>query len=151
MLPFFQYLESLKFGAGNEYTVAFINVSHLLSLVVFIGSMLVVDLRLLGSGMRRQPLSEVARAARPWMIGGFIAMAITGAGQVVATPMKAYFSDQFWLKMELLVVAVIFAFIVRVLAAGRDEAPAWGKPAGVVSILLWSFIAVQGRLIGLLQ
>jgi hypothetical protein len=119
--------------------------------VVFIGSMLVVDLRLLGSGMRRQPLSEVARAARPWMIGGFIAMAITGAGQVVATPMKAYFSDQFWLKMELLIVAVIFAFIVRWLASGRDEAPAWGKPAGVVSILLWSFIAVQGRLIGLLQ
>ena len=151
MLAFFQYLESLKFGAGNEYTVAFINVSHLLSLVVFIGALLVVDLRLLGSGMRRQPLSDVVRSARPWLFGGFVMMAITGSLQVVATPMKAYFSDQFWLKMELLIVAVIFTFIVRLLVSGRDEAPAWGKPAGLFSIVLWSFIAVQGRLIGLLQ
>ena len=151
MLAFFQYLESLKFGAGNEYTVAFINVSHLLSLVVFIGALLVVDLRLLGSGMRRPPLSDVVRSARPWLFGGFVMMAITGSLQVVATPMKAYFSDQFWLKMELLIVAVIFTFIVRLLVSGRDEAPAWGKPAGLFSIVLWSFIAVQGRLIGLLQ
>ena len=151
MLPFFQWLESLKFGAGNEYTVAFINVSHLLSLVIFIGALLVVDLRLLGSGMRKQPLSDVVRAARPWLVGGFVMMFITGALQVVATPMKAYFSDQFWLKMELLIVAVIFTFIVRLVVSGRDEAPAWGKPAGLFSILLWSFIAVQGRLIGLLQ
>ena len=151
MLSFFQYLESLKFGAGNEYTVAFINVSHLLCLVVFIGSVLVVDLRLLGSGMKREPLSEVIRAANPWLVGGFVGMAITGSLQVVATPMKAYFSDQFWLKMQLLIVAVILAIVVRWLASGRDEAPAWGKPAGLVSILLWSFIAVQGRLIGLLQ
>jgi hypothetical protein len=119
--------------------------------VVFIGALLVVDLRLLGSGMRRQPLSDVVRSARPWLYGGFVAMAITGSLQVVATPMKAYFSDQFWLKMELLIVAVIFTFIVRLLVSGRDEAPGWGKPAGLFSIVLWSFIAVQGRLIGLLQ
>ena len=151
MLPFFQWLESLKFGAGNEYTVAFINVTHLLSLVVFIGALLVVDLRLLGSGMRRQPLSDVVTAARPWLFGGFVAMFITGSLQVVATPMKAYFSDQFWLKMQLLIVGVIFTAVVRTLIANRDEAPAWGKIAGVASIALWSYIAVQGRLIGLLQ
>ena len=71
MLPFFQCLESLKFGAGNEYTVASINVTHLLCLVVFIGAVLVVDLRLLGTGMRRQPLSDVVRSAQPWLLGGF--------------------------------------------------------------------------------
>lgn len=151
MLPFFQYLESLKFGAGNEYTVAFINVSHLLCLVVFIGSLLVVDLRLLGSGMRRQPLSDVVQAAQPWLLGGFAGMFVTGSLQVVATPMKAYFSDQFWLKMQLLLVAIVFTFAVRWIAARRNEPPLWMKPAGLVSILLWSFIAVQGRLIGLLQ
>jgi hypothetical protein len=151
MLPFFQWLESLGFGAGSEYTVAFINVAHLLFLVVFIGALLIVDLRLLGSGMRRQPLSDVVRSAQPWLLGGFAGMALTGALQVVATPMKAYFSDQFWLKMQLLLVAVVATFAIRWIAARRDEAPAWGKPAGLASILLWSFIAVQGRLIGLLQ
>ena len=151
MLPFFQWLESLKFGAGSEYTVASINVTHLLCLVVFIGAVLVVDLRLLGSGMRRQPLSDVVQAAQPWLLGGFAGMFVTGSLQVVATPMKAYFSDQFWLKMQLLIVAVLLTFFVRSFASRHDEAPVWLKPVGLVSILLWSFIAVQGRLIGLLQ
>jgi hypothetical protein len=151
MMPFFQWLESLGFGAGSEFTVAFINVAHLLSLVVFIGALLVVDLRLLGSGMRRQPLSDVVTSAQPWLLGGFACMFVTGSLQVVATPMKAYYSDQFWLKMQLLIVAIVLTFIVRSIAAQRDEAPVWLKPAGLVSILLWSFIAVQGRLIGLLQ
>ena len=151
MLPFFQWLESFAFGAESIYTVAFINVAHLLALVVFIGALLIVDLRLLGSGMRRQPLSDVVRSAQPWLLGGFAGMFVTGSLQVLGTPMKAYYSDQFWLKMQLLVVAVIMTLTVRWLAAARDEAPAWGKPVGLVSILLWSFIAVQGRLIGLLQ
>ena len=151
MLPFFQWLESFAFGAESIYTVAFINVAHLLALVLFIGALLVVDLRLLGSGMRRQPLSDVVRSAQPWLLGGFAGMAVTGALQVLGTPMKAYYSDQFWLKMQLLVVAAVLTFTVRWIATRRAEAPAWGKPVGLASILLWSFIAVQGRLIGLLQ
>ena len=151
MLPFFQWLETFGFGAGSEFTVAFINVAHLLALTVFIGALLVVDLRLLGSGMRREPLSRVSSDAHPWLVGGFAAMVVTGLLQVLATPMKAYFSDQFWLKMQLLAVAVLFTFAVRWLIAQRDEAPVWGKLAGLTSIVLWSFIAVQGRLIGLLQ
>ena len=107
MLPFFQWLESFAFGAESIYTVAFINVAHLLALVFFIGALLIVDLRLLGSGMRRQPLSDVVRSAQPWLLGGFAGMFVTGSLQVLGTPMKAYYSDQFWLKMQLLVVAVI--------------------------------------------
>jgi hypothetical protein len=151
MLPFFQWLEGLGFGAGSEYTVAFINVAHLLCLVLFIGAVLVVDLRLLGGGMHRQALSDVTTSAQPWLLAGFAGMLLTGSLQVVATPMKAYFSDQFWLKMQLLVVAMILTFTVRWLAARRAEAPPWGKFAGVASMALWAYIAVQGRLIGLLQ
>ena len=154
MLPFFQWLEAFGFGAGSEFTVAFINVAHLLALTVFIGAVLVVDLRLLGRGVRKQPRAPVARDAQPWFIGGFTAMAITGALQVLATPMKAYFSDQFWFKMQLLVAAVLFTFTVRLLISRADEArvgPIWGKLVGLTSIALWATIAVQGRLIGLLQ
>ena len=155
--PFFNRLEALQFATwfdSGGYTVSFINVAHLVALTVFVGAVLTVDLRLLGSGMRKQPLAQVARDAQPWMFGAFLALAVTGVLQILATPLKAYFSPQFWLKVQLLAVAVVFTLTVRRMITRADETrvgPVWGKLVGLVSIGLWVSIAVCGRLIGLLQ
>jgi hypothetical protein len=157
MQPFFEWMENLKFATSLDdagYLVAGINVMHLLALTIFIGAVLVVDMRLLGRGMSKQPVARVARDAQPWLVGGLIAVAITGVLQILATPMKAYYSANFWLKMELLIVAVILTFTVRHWIARADEgrvAPIWGKLVAIASIGLWTTIAVQGRFIGLLQ
>jgi len=157
MESFFIWLEGLQLSNRIDpagYIVPFVNVAHLLALTVFVGAVLIVDLRLLGQGMTKQPLARVADDAQPWLIGAFAAMAVTGVLQVVATPLKAYYSANFWLKMELLVVALIFTFVVRRWITRADErrvGPIWGKLVGLTSIALWSFIAAQGRLIGLLQ
>jgi hypothetical protein len=157
MQPFFEWMETLQFGTALDdagFLVAGINVMHLLSLTIFFGAVLIVDVRLLGRGMSRQPVARVARDAQPWLVGGFIAVVITGALQILATPMKAYYSMNFWLKMELLIVAVILTFTVRHWIARAEEgtvAPVWGKLVAVASIALWTTIAVQGRFIGLLQ
>jgi hypothetical protein len=156
VLSFFQWLESLKFGAvidDSGYFIATINVAHLLSLAIFVGAVLIVDLRLLGSGLSKQPVSRVARGAQPWLIAGFLALAVTGVLQIMATPMKVYYSSQFWLKMGLVVVAVIFTFTLRRQVAQWDDARLgmWGRVVAVASLLLWTTIAVEGRLIGLLQ
>jgi hypothetical protein len=157
LLPFFEWLEALKLGSAVDdsgYLVAAVNVMHLLALTVFLGAALVVDVRLLGRGMTEQPLARVARDAQPWLIRGFLAVALTGVLQILATPMKAYYSAQFWLKMELLIVAVVLTFVVRRWLTQVDEArlgPVWGKVVALVSIVLWTTIAVEGRLIGLLQ
>jgi hypothetical protein len=157
LLPFFTWLESLQLGAAVDesgYLIAAINVSHLLALAIFVGAALIVDLRLLGRGMTQQPLARVVRGAQPWLARGFAALAVTGILHIVATPMKVYYSENFWFKMQLLVVAVLFTFIMRSRIVRVDEArlgPFWGKAFAVVSITLWTTIAVQGRLIGLLQ
>ena len=157
MLDFFKWLETLKFGSAfddNGYFIAAVNVSHLLALTVFLGAAVIVDIRLLGRGLSKQPLAQVAREAHPWLIRGFLAVAFTGVLQILSTPMKAYYSDQFWLKMQLLIVAVIFTFFVRrqiSQSEGSHSEPGWWKAAAIASILLWVTIAAEGRLIGLLQ
>lgn len=157
LLAFFQWLESLRFGVvvdESGYFVAAVNVAHLLSLTVFLGAVLMVDLRLLGRGIREQPLAQVALDAQPWLIGGFLAMLTTGLLQLLATPMKAYYSDQFWLKMYLVLFALAFTLTVRRKVTQADETrlgPVWGKVVGLISIAVWVMIAVQGRLIGMLQ
>jgi hypothetical protein len=156
MLPLFEWLENLQFGASLDeagYLVASINVMHLLSLAVFLGAALIVDFRLLGQGLTREPVAKVARDANPWLLGGLAATAVSGILQILATPMKAYYSSQFWLKMGLLIVALILLFLVRrrVTRDGEPLAPALGAAAAIASIVLWMTIAVEGRLIGLLQ
>jgi hypothetical protein len=157
MQSFFEWLESFQFSTwvDNEgYFVSAVNVVHLLALTLFVGAVLIVDLRLLGRGMKKQPLAQVAHDAQPWLIAGFLALLLTGVLQIMHTPMKAYYSPNFWLKMQLLIVAVIFTFTLRRMATQAGEtrlASIWGKVAGITSIALWAFIAVQGRLIGLLQ
>ncbi len=154
LLPLFEWLNGLPVSrAINEslWAFAFIQAIHLLALAVLLGAVLVVDLRLIGSGMRRQPLAQVARDARPWLIGGLIGMVITGLPQMMSNASRVYYSDYFWIKMYLLAAALIFTFTLRhkITQADETRVGAWGKVVGLVSIVLWASIAIHGRLIGL--
>ena len=157
MQSLFEWLESLQVSAAFDqsgYFGAGINVAHLFALTVFLGATLVVDLRLLGRALNRQPLREVARNAQPWLIAGLVALLVTGVLQVLTTPMKAYYSTNFWFKMQLFAVALVFTFTLRQRIANADQAHVraiWRTIVGLTSIALWSMIAVQGRLIGVLQ
>ena len=51
---------------------AMINVLHLLALAVFAGALVILDLRFMGTGLTREPLSEIANQARPWLMMGLL-------------------------------------------------------------------------------
>ena len=157
LLPFFEWLDTLRVGdwiSTSSYAAPLSIVAHILALVMLFGSLLTVDLRLLGRGMTQQPVAKVARAARPWLIGALICMLLTGIPQVLSLPIREYYSPFFWMKMRLLLFTLIFTFTLRHKVTMADEArvgPVWGKVVGLVSIALWAWIAVEGRLIGLLS
>ncbi|MBI2150938.1 MAG: hypothetical protein HYU27_10100 [Acidobacteria bacterium] len=80
MQSLFQSINDLAISkAINEsnWIFAMIQAFHLVSLAVFAGAVLVVDLRLLGRGFKQQTLADVTRDAQPWLIGGFIALVAT--------------------------------------------------------------------------
>jgi hypothetical protein len=157
LLPFVEALEAHAISTAmreSAYFSAVINVIHLLGLTMFAGSLLIVDLRLLGGGLKKQPLAQVARDAQPWLLGALLLMVLTGIPQIMLTPTKQYYSPYFWLKMEVLPIALIFTFTIRRMVAMADEgrvAPIWRKLVGLVSIALWTVVPVCGRLIGLLS
>src|SRR5690349_15617882 len=97
----------------SVWIYAFDQCAHLVALAIFAGAILIVDLRLLGTGLKRRSIREVARGAQPWMVGGFLALVITGIPQLMSNATKEYFSDFFWFKMDVLLVAVIFTFTLR--------------------------------------
>jgi putative copper export protein len=141
-------------GAIREslWAVAVINTLHLLFLVMFAGAILIVDLRLLGRGAREQALADVARDAQPWLIAGLVGLTLTGIPQLLSNALREYYSYLFWMKMAVLVVALIYTFTLRRRVTLSDEgrfAPTTLAAVGLVSIALWLAVVVQARLIGL--
>lgn len=129
-------------------------VIHLLFLTILGGSLLIVDLRLLGFGVTARPLRQVAEDAFRWQKIALVGMLVTGIPQLMSNAIKELYSDYFWYKMIALVIALAFTFTIRrkmTLGAGDEEPGFAGKVVALVSILLWGFVAVNGRLIGLLS
>ena len=114
---------------------------------------MVVDLRLLGLGLWRQPVAQVARDAERWLLLSLVVLLPTGILQFMCfAGTKYYYLKAFWIKMAALPLALVFTFAVRRRVAMADEmrmSPAWRKLVAVVSLSLWSSVAIAGRWIGL--
>jgi hypothetical protein len=152
----FQWLGNLPVSKAigeSIWIYPFVQAVHLVFLAMFAGAILVVDLRLLGWGFTQRAAADVARDARRWLIWGLIGLFVTGVPQLMQNAMREYFSEYFWLKMQVLPVALIFTFTLRHIVTQADEArigPVWPKLTALVSIALWfGGVAIPSRLIGL--
>ena len=154
LLPFFTWCEKSAIGEAirnSQWLFPVIESVHLLALILIAGAVLVVDMRLFGLGLRRQPVAQLARDAQPWLIGGLMVMLPTGILLFLSEAIKCYYSQAFAVKMTSLLLAIIFTFTVRRKFALADEcrmSPLWSRLVAVVSVALWSGVGIGGRWIG---
>jgi hypothetical protein len=151
LLPFFQSLEASTVGTvvrQSLWLFPVIGCFHLLALALLGGTVLAVDLRLLGFGLRSQPSSELMRKLQPWMLGALATSIVTGILMLLSEAVKCYYSPPFWYKMCLLALATIFTFTVR-RKVGHAEpgriAPALVRLTALVSLALWFGVGFSGR------
>ena len=154
LLPYFQWFETTTIGEtikNSPWAFAVIESVHLLALAVIGGAVLMLDLRLLGLGLRRQPIPEVAREAQPWLVGSLIVMLITGFALFSSEATKCYYSTPFWVKMTSLALAMAFTFTVRRRVSFEGDGrvrPIVLKLVALVSLTLWFGVGAGGRWIG---
>jgi hypothetical protein len=128
--------------------------THVWFLALFVGFAALLDLRLLGVALRGVPVSEVARRLLPWTRAGFVVMVVTGALLFYAIPVRSYQSIFFRLKVILLILAGLNAFLFHAgifkRVASWDRAvppPPRARFAGAASLVLWATIIFAGRMI----
>ena len=121
---------------------------HLMALALLGGALLMLDLRLLGTGLVLQPPSIVERATRPWLLAALATMIVTGVLIGISEALKLYDKPAFWVKMAALLSALIFTFAVKLPRARRNVSGAQAKVLGAVSLALWLIVALAGRWIG---
>jgi len=154
LLPYFQWFETTTIGTAiknSSWAFAVIESVHLLALAVIGGAVLMLDLRLLGLGLRRQPIPEVAREAQPWLVGSLAVMLVTGFALFSSEATKCYYSTPFWVKMTSLALAMAFTFTVRRRVSFEGDGrvrPIVLRLVALVSLTLWFGVGAGGRWIG---
>lgn len=129
---------------------------HVLALVLVVGSIMMVDLRLLNLASRNRSVKELTSDVLPWTWTAFALAAITGTLLFSSSAIRYVGIWQFEAKMCMLLLAAINMGIFH-LGAFRsvthwDEAPTQppfaAKLAGGVSLCIWVTIVALGRWIG---
>ena len=126
---------------------------HVVSMCLFAGLVIMMDLRLFGIGNMRTPFSEVQRRLFPWQMTGITVNAITGFTLVYGQPMRYYGNIFFWMKVMILALAGINAMGFHLSTYhsvadwdSKSVMPFGAKLAAVASLALWAAVIACGRL-----
>jgi hypothetical protein len=127
--------------------------AHAVSMALFAGLIIMMDLRLLGWAFKRTPLSQVQKQLCPWQMFTMAASSVTGAVLLYGQPLRYYGKVFFWTKMVLMVFAGLNALYFhyttyKTVAAWdtTDQPPYGAKLAGALSIALWFGVVIFGRI-----
>jgi hypothetical protein len=122
---------------------------HIIGLTMLVGTIFLVDLRLLGIGMRRRAARDIASGLAPWTSAGLLTMLVTGPLLLWSDLTRYSNNPAFVAKMGLLAVALAAHFTLH-RSAVRDLArhnATRQKLAAAVSVILWSGVVLAGRAI----
>ena|SRR5689334_7105629 len=141
---------------SGPWTYAIVNVAHILAVSTLFGSVLVLDLRLLGAWSRRIRIADLSTAVTPIAITAFALAIVTGAA-LLATKATAYVDNPFLLiKFPAIAVGMLNAGILNFTPAWREVGVRALRPGerrqfaimGGVSLISWVTAVTAGRMIG---
>jgi len=132
---------------SHEWVFPAVQSLHFIGFALSIGTIAIVDLRLLGFGMRRQKPAELAADLEPWTRAGIAVMLITGPLMFSTDAVAYHYNPSFQFKMVCLMLALLFHFTIHRRAVRAGAPPIAAKLAGGMSLLLWTGVVAGGRMI----
>jgi hypothetical protein len=138
----------------NAWAIPAIQSVHIVGIALVMGSVLMIDLRILGLAWTEQTLRQTTRRFGPWLTGSLWLLLATGLLMVIGEPVRELVSFSFWFKMALVAIGALVAVTFQ-RALRRDEQQWEGtlvhKPSikllAVVTFMVWVGVIFLGRLI----
>jgi len=158
IIPVLESIQSsgLAVGIKNSlYIFPFLEAVHVIALALVFGTIMVVDLRILGIASTRRPYSRVSADMLRLTWAAFALAALTGA-LMFTTNARVYYENTFFrIKFALMALAGLNMLVFQ-LTSGRghpdwDEspnAPPQARAAAILSLLLWVLVIGMGRTVG---
>jgi hypothetical protein len=134
----------------SELSFPILECIHIVSFAFSVGTIALIDFRLLGLGMKRELPSQLHKDTFFWTLGGLISMVISGLLLFSSDPDMYYMNWAFDLKMFFLVFAIVFNYTIHRKTALADP-PGGSKLVGGISLVLWACVLFGGIFIGFLN
>lgn len=149
---FFDWCEATWLSSviqNAQWYFAIIETLHIIALSILLGTMFLVDLRLLGYGLRKLTIAQVSSTMAPWMWGAFAGVVATGVPLFLSEAVRMGTNTAFFWKMVLLASALITHLTIhrRVTGGHAVEGSGVAKMAACISLFCWFGIALAGRAI----
>lgn len=147
-----QYTEFFTAFRESALVYPIVMSTHLTSIALFGGLILMTDLRLLGLAMKTVPISDMIRQTRSWKRIGFTIMVTCGV-LLAGAKLEAYYANPYFqTKLVLLALVGVHALVFRKSVYGNPArldtlptTPRTAKVAACISIALWVGILSAGR------
>lgn len=144
-------------GAIRDSIAAFLIIQslHLLAMALVFGTIVIIDLRLLGLASVTRPFDRMSADIMKWTWVGFGLSAISGALQFITNAQVYVDNTAFRIKVGLLLLAGLNVLLFQLTAwrtvgewTRSRRAPGLGRAVAVISLLIWLGVIVAGRMIG---
>ena len=150
-----QAIQDSSIGMGlreSTYMWPAIEATHVLSLALSVGTIILVDLRLIGATMRDEPVTDVIEQTQPWTFGGFILAFISGIFLFWSEAGRLYPSYSFRIKMVCIALLGVNALLFHSgIYKSVDQwnkstaTPQRAKFAGWFGLIFWMVVIFCGR------
>jgi Family of unknown function (DUF6644) len=121
---------------------------HILGFALSIGTIALVDFRLLGLGKGRAPAKQILKDTAPWTLIGLAIMLTSGPLIFSSDPVRYYYNESFRFKIIALLIAIIFNYTIHRKVVQSGTSPMLGRLVGALSLALWVSVVAGGLFIG---
>lgn len=129
---------------ASELVFPTLEVCHILGFTVTLGTIAILDFRVLGLGMRRQATADLARDLAPWTLAGLVLVLLSGPLLFSSDPDMYYLNRSFQFKMVCLLLAIVFNYTIHKSVVRSGKTSASSKLVACVSLALWAGVIGGG-------
>lgn len=153
MKPFAEWLASTSPSAyiqeNYSWFIPAAQSIHIIAIAMVVGSVLMLNLRVLGYAGMDQTLRQTTDRFGPWLKAALAILAVSGGALIVGEPVRELVTFSFWAKMLLVIVGAAIAAYLHVRMRQAESAAESGsvRTLAIVALLVWIGVIVLGRLI----
>jgi hypothetical protein len=128
----------------NEWAFPVCEVLHIIGFAIAIGTITMVDLRLMGVGLKKESAADLLKGTRAWTLGGLALVLITGPLIFSSDPNMYLHNASFRFKITALALAILYNYTIHRWVALKQTSGGVAALAGLISLALWVSVVFGG-------